>query len=185
MKTLDVLGINNVLTIDGKEYTIRFSATLHDLVQRNGSKEWEKSGKTYSAFCIGKDWVMSLPTKEGGKKEWFRLQVKEEGSTLGGFFLGTSEAPGPARQFARTKERGQVEYDMFGEKWQITDIGAFDIESDGNSDLIKRNDRLYYIISLNERIFLYLDARPKEAKGIGASFVGKKFNPETDIESIL
>ena len=187
MTTIENLEKDQVIVIDGKEHSVKFSATLHSLVQMDGQGAWVRSGKSYRAIYAGGVWFMSLPLKEGGKTRWFRMELKEAGSGLGGFFLGSKEDPGPGRKFAKTQERGEVRFDLFKESWLMTDIGTFDVEADGFSEIMKNGDRLYYLVSTQgeERIFLYLDARPKEAQGIGAAFVGVAFNPETEIESIL
>lgn len=184
---LERIVANQAVLLGGLDLTVKLSAQMHSMIQRNGSSEWVRSGKSYTAISLGNFWIMSLPVKEGGKTKWFKLSVKEDGSSLGQYFLGTKDAPGPARQFARTKETGNIDFEMSGEKWKMTDIGTFDIEATGKSELIQNGDRQYYIISVQneDRILLYLDARPGESKGIGGCFVGEAFNPETEIESTL
>jgi hypothetical protein len=93
---------------------------------------------------------------------------------------------GPARKFAKANQASEVSYDLFHKKWQVVDIGAFEVDCDGNCKGIQTGDQLHFVTSkANSDWLIYLDARKGIARGTGAILVGTEFNPEEEIDFTL
>lgn len=183
---LEELTIQNAVDIDGKERTVMAVLDLHELFQQGGSTSWEGNGKTSKAILLAGDiWLVRIPSKEAGEYVWVKFQVKDYSSSLRDFYKGDA-TPGPAKQFAMNKQRVEVPYNLFNQDWKVTDIGTFLVQGTDNKAL-KNGDRIYFVTSRgeNDTWLLYLDARHGEAKGTGVALVGKSFDPEAEVESIL
>ena len=186
-----------MLEIDGKELTVIGKFDLHELCQENGRPEWVKSGKKSRAVALaGGTWIVKIPAKESGEYIWLRLNVKDNASNLTEFYRGTDGVDGPAKKFAKSGQRTEIPYSLFDRTWRVCDIGTFLVQGtdmDVDNPLMVSGDRLYFVTSkldlkLSEddaQWLIYFDARKQEAKGIGGVLSGNRFDPNTDIKSIL
>ena len=177
------------VTLGGKTRTILASIFLHELYQREGSKEWTRRGKTSKGiFLAGDIWILKVPSTEGGGYEWLKLSPIKPPSNLRGFYKGgdSSESWGPARKFAKLGQEEPVSYSLLGKEWDVVDIGAFEAEVSGKTEVSETGDRFYFVTSRKENEWLvYLDSRTGEAKGTGGLFLGNSFEPNETIEEIL
>ena len=186
---LSKLKAGQAISIEGKEKTVKFVGTLNEMIQRSGSTEWVKGGKWFKViFVSGGIWFANIPSEESGRYVWLLLEQKRYSSNLRQFYKGgdSLETWGVARKFAKSEQKEPIPYELDGQKWEVVDIGTFQVEGDGDSETAKNGDRLYFVTSKGiSNWLLYLDARPGESKGTGGLFEGKEFNPNELIESVL
>lgn len=188
---LEELRAGQAVTVGGKDLTVKFAATLHELCQQNGSKEWVPNGRQSRAIMLADGrWMLRFHTKEGGGYTWLLATVKDGSSSFSQFYKG-GDSPadwGPARKFARSEQKDDVRYDLYNREWKLADIGAIEIESDGESEMLENGDRIHFVTSQDRESgdwLIYLDARHSEAKGTGAMMLGQELDPESAIEGIL
>ena len=176
----------DMVKIDGKELTVVDKFDFVELTQQAGSSSWISTGKKSRALLLANGiWLMKIPTKDSGKYVWLKLTCKEDASTLGNFYKG-SDTPGPARKFAQGGQSKEVNYKLYDKSWSVVDIGAFKVECSNKSDILKDNDKIYFVTSKgSDEWLVYLDARPTESKGTGGVFIGQEFNPSLEIEGSL
>ncbi len=176
------------LVLEGKELTVTHRFKLYELFQRPPSKEWIKGTRSSLALVLANNtWIMKVPSKEAGSYIWLKLELKETGSTLSSFYRGgdTPDTWGPARIFAKSEQKREVTYSLYGENWKLVDIGSFEVSGEGNS-LVVDGDQLHFVTSRSGKKWLvYLDARKGEADGSGGVLIGEEFNPDTDVSSVL
>jgi hypothetical protein len=158
-----------------------------------GDSSWLKTGTVFKALALaGNVWIFKVPSQEGGKPIWLKA-TELDSMSLMNFYKGGDGKPGPARIFKNNGQSEPVPYELPnsltpGVTWKVVDIGAFNVEIDGECDNAMAGDLLYFVTSREqdgERWLIFLDARKKEARGSGGLFLGERFEPSVDVSDLL